>query len=159
VPGAGHAERWSLEVLASLLGAGDGPLERVLVEENGLAERVEMHMWTFGAWGVIAVRALAPSPNAKALVEALDGALELLVRSPPSAGQLEQARDRTMLARAEALALPSSAARLAARETLLMGGVDLAAGKKISKVSAKDLAGLVETYLAGTDPAVWIVAP
>ena len=154
IPGASSADAFPLLALAEIL----GHRLRSIVAAKGLASLIDVEIWTARDFGILAVRAEAPAPNAAALRAAVSSAASSLEDSPPSVEELEGARERILADRAQALALPATAARLLALEELRAGGVVPAdAETALSVLESDRIAELAAAYLA--TPVVTALAP
>ncbi len=155
-PGDGDPDLLASMLLSEVL---DERLREAVMEKKGLAIWIGSSSWATAGWGVLAVRAKAPSPNLAAIEKAVIAAIQSLQEDPPSAPELAEARERLLESRAEALALPGTAGPLLA-DALLSGEPLLVPGDleaALDGMEGNRIAALAHAWLTAS-PAVASVA-
>jgi predicted Zn-dependent peptidase len=160
MPGRAHEDHAASLVLARLLGGEHGALTASVIQEGGLAESIDVQSWAGRDWGVLLVHVRTPSANVQAVIGRVEGTMSSLAETPPSNDALAAAVGAVLLARAEQLALPATAARLVAAEAL--AGLDAPPEDledALGAVGRNTIAELVASHLVGVTPAVAVHAP
>jgi len=160
MPGRADQSHATALLLAHVLGGQDGILTRSVILEGGLAESIDAASWAGRDWGVLLVHVRTPSANVKAVIGVVAGAMAELAETPPSNDALDDAKERILLARAQELALPATAARLVAAEALAgIADPPDELEDALDGIGRNTIAELIASHVTAFSPAVAVHAP